>query len=110
MRRLFRVLGLTLALTGAGRQEPATITGRVTNAQGQPSAATVTLVGTTFTTTTDAEGRYRLTEVPPRHYTLSVQSRGGAYATRHVRLTAGANATVNVVVGVQARGDPPRQP
>jgi len=112
MTRLAMAGMLALALSaGAPIQEPATLSGRVTNAQGAPpSAATVTLVGTTFSATTDFDGRYRISGIPPRHYTMSVQSRDGSYVSRHVSLAPGQNATVNVVVGIRPGGSTVRQP
>ena len=102
MSRVALMLVLALALP-LSAQEPATVTGRVTISQGAPENATVTLVGTTFTTTTDGSGRYRLTGVPPRQYTISVQSRGGSYTSRTVRLTPGATVTMNIALGVRVR-------
>ena len=57
---------LALFSVGAGAQAPVTVSGVVTTrADGLAvPGATVTLVGTTVTTTTDNDGRYRM-EIPP---------------------------------------------
>jgi len=59
------------------RENPATIVGRVGNAATGSSleGASVTLEGTTFGTTTERDGTYRL-QVPPGNYSLAVTYTG----------------------------------
>jgi len=67
MRRAIAILGLcALFSVGLAAQTPTAITGVVTTkADGLPvPGATVSLVGSDVTATTDNDGKYRL-EVPP---------------------------------------------
>ena len=69
------------------------IGGRVTNATSQPVAdASVSLVGTGFTTLTDADGRFVLGMLPGGTYTLRVQS---GPTTRNVPITIPATVGNN---------------
>lgn len=81
LRALVRTLGvLALAVFGAATASAqfGKIDGRVKNAAGAPisPAATVSLVGQTFTTTTNKDGYYFFLNVPSGIYTISVTAIG----------------------------------
>jgi TonB-linked SusC/RagA family outer membrane protein len=72
-----------------------TVTGRVTDANGEGlPGATVAVVGATRGTTSDVEGRYRL-EVPGTSATLAIAYTG--YKTVNVQVTS-ANPVVDVIM------------
>ena len=98
------------ASTPLAAQEPATVTGRVTNAAGAPeSAVTVRINALTVGTTTAADGTYRLV-VPAsrlqaaRQVTITASRVGLAPQSRTVTLTPGATLTQNFQLGSEALG------
>lgn len=54
--------------------------------------ASVSLLNTTAGATTDGEGRFRIANIPPGHYTLKVSAVGYATITRNVLLGEGETA------------------
>jgi TonB-dependent SusC/RagA subfamily outer membrane receptor len=90
---------------GAVAQRAGTIRGRVTDAQsGEPlSVVQVTVVGTTFSAVTDADGQFVITDVPTGLYTLRAQRLGYADGNReNVRVTDGATLTVDFALRTAA--------
>jgi iron complex outermembrane receptor protein len=117
------VVALVLPCVFAPPPRPAlaqtgTISGRVTDTEGQPVAgASVRIEAQFLSATTDADGRYRLVRVPPGTHTVLVRMIGYRPATREVALGPGAEvrldvaleatplrlAPIDVVVGSRAR-------
>jgi Ca-activated chloride channel family protein len=103
---LFTLLAL-LATRTASAQEPATVTGRVTNAQGQPEAAVlVRIESLNVGATTAADGMYRLAIPGARiHPGLAVQitaSRQGlSPVSRSITVSPGAVVTQNFQMATQ---------
>ena len=111
MRQLSRVIALLMAVALAPvsllAQEPATITGRVTGAQGDAEAGvSVRIEALGVGTTTDAQGSYRLV-VPAARIgagqtaQITASRQGLATVTRPVTLAPGANLTQNFTLGAQ---------
>jgi hypothetical protein len=117
--RLFTILCLTLALGGAAMAQEMTgsIEGTVKDSQGNlVPGVTITADGVTLgftrSTTSDNQGRYILTQVPPGKYKLTASptagfgeavigevqvNLGSATAVNFTLQAAGTSATVNVV-------------
>jgi len=60
--------------------------------------ATVSLVGTAYSTTTASDGTFTLLDVPPGNYTMMVSAGNFDAATVPVTVTAGASAAPNVAL------------
>jgi TonB-linked SusC/RagA family outer membrane protein len=117
------LVGAALALpAGATAQtQQGTISGTVIDqASGQPiSGARVGVVGATFVTQTNAEGRYTLGRIPTGTVTLRVSAIGYAAATPSVSVAAGEIVAQNVALRLQpfsldevvvtATGDAPKR-
>ena len=86
------------------RTQGGAVTGRVTDAKtGQAIVgARVELVGTRWRTTTDQNGAYKLAEVTPGSYTLTVSRIGYAKQSQAVIVAVGQEATVEVRLEVSA--------
>src|SRR5688572_12909589 len=107
-RRLIAVLiAAALAPVSLLAQEAATVTGRVTNAQGQPEAAVlVRIESLSAGATTGADGTYRLvipgTRVRAGQAVQITASRQGlSPVSRSVTLSPGANLTQNFTMAQQ---------
>lgn len=106
VRALFPLLVL-LFTRAAAAQEPATITGRVTNAQGQPEAAVlVRIEALNAGASTGADGAYRLVipgaRIRPGHAVQITASRAGlAPVSRSITLSPGAVVTQNFQMTAQ---------
>jgi len=104
------VVAAATASAPLAAQEPATITGRVTNAAGAAeNAVTVRINALNVGTTTASDGTYRLVVPASRlgagqQVTLTASRVGLASATRTVTLTPGASLTQNFQLGAQALG------
>jgi TonB-linked SusC/RagA family outer membrane protein len=84
-------------------QERGTITGRVTDENGQPLAgAQVAVQGTELRAVTNAQGQYRLVNVPAGSRTLRVGQIGREAAERTVTVAAGETATANFALPAAA--------
>ena len=95
-RRTALVLGLLAGSAGLLAAQ-GTVVGRVTD-QANGSAlvgARIVAVGTSPTTLTNADGRYRLTGVPAGTAQIRASQIGYASSTKPVAVTAGAEATEN---------------
>jgi len=81
-----------------------TIVGRVTDTRsGVPvTTAQVTVTGTSLGAVVDAEGRFRIANVPPGTYEVRARSIGYQPATATVTATADASATVNLTMSESA--------
>ena len=97
---------LALFSVVAAAQTPVTVSGVVTTrADGLPvPGATVTLVGTTVSTTTDNDGRYRL-EIPPAlasagRVQIKVEGLGLPAKTVDVQLTPAGSITADVALSL----------
>jgi TonB-dependent starch-binding outer membrane protein SusC len=79
-----------------------TVTGRVTDSRsGAPvTSAQVRIVGTTLGAAVDAEGRYRVANVPAGAHEISARTIGYEPTTAPFTLTAGGTATVNLTMTV----------
>jgi len=104
------VVAAATASTPLAAQEPATVTGRVTNAAGAPeSAVTVRISALATGTTTAQDGTYSLV-VPAsrlqsaRQVTITASRVGLAPQSRTVTLVPGASLTQNFQLGAQALG------
>lgn len=109
LRRLIAVMiAAGLAPASLQAQEAATITGRVTNAQGQPEAAVlVRIESLNVGATTGADGNYRLVVPAARvragqAVRISASRQGLSTVVRAVTLAPGANLTQNFSLGAQA--------
>lgn len=101
--RLFWVLLLLLAVPVASMAAGAKISGKVTDANtGEPlPGANVFIVGTAMGAATDQNGHYVIENVPPGRYTVQVSFIGYQPASRTVRVTSGAEVTVNFGLRMQ---------
>jgi iron complex outermembrane receptor protein len=99
---------LTCVATASGLWRPAaaarsgsdarTLSGRVTDAGGNPvPQATVRLIEIKRTATTDNDGKYSITQIPPGSYTLSFRVIGYAPQVRKVTVST-ADVTVDVTL------------
>jgi hypothetical protein len=94
-RRVACVLSLAAALTGSGRtaaqQATASFTGRLVNRETRApiEGATVVLVGTAGTATSDSGGRFRYAEVSPGDHRLEARAIGYAKGVWVVSLAPG---------------------
>lgn len=88
---------LATRLADAQGQQPATITGRLTDAtSGQPiAAAQVIVVGTSFGTQTNSEGQYTIRGLRPGSTEVRALRVGFAEQRQTVTVTAGETATLN---------------
>ena len=87
-----------LLIPAAGQaQDTGAMAGTVTDARsGEPRAdVNVVVVGTLAGATTDAEGRFEITDVEPDTYTVEVSSAGYRTARRAVDVVAGETVEVN---------------
>ena len=77
---------------------PGSVTGTVRDdaTEAPIEGATVSLLSTSFTTTTDAGGEYSLTEVPPGSYTLRVMATDYVGGDTPVTVSPGAETVENV--------------
>lgn len=92
-------LGALLGLAGGAQaQQSGAVAGRVVDGASKAAlvGARVTVVGTSLTVATNAEGRYRLTGVPSGDQTVRVYQIGYAASTRPVSVTAGGSATLDL--------------
>src|SRR5881628_3468647 len=98
---LFVAAALTVPTLASAQQ--GTISGTVTDqTSGQPVVgAKVGVVGTTFITQTNAEGRYTLARIPAGVATLRVSAIGYAAATSSVTVADGATVTQDVSLKLQ---------
>jgi TonB-linked SusC/RagA family outer membrane protein len=101
-RRLIAVLiAATVAPATLAAQEAATVTGRVTNAQGQPEAAvSVRIESLNVGASTGADGNYRLVVPGARlragqSVTITASRQGLSPVSRTITLSPGANLTQN---------------
>src|SRR5688500_1951588 len=100
VRALFILLALLAARTAAA-QEAATVTGRVTNAQGQPAAAVlVRIESLNVGASTGADGNYRLVVPGARiragqSVNITASRTGLSPVSRTITLSPGANLSQN---------------
>ncbi len=99
-----RVFLLVLLAAAAARAQPAALSGTARDADGAAVAgASVYLSGTQRGTSTDADGRFRIGSVAPGAYRLVGSMVGYTPAVEDVRLGAGAEATVDLVLAPATR-------
>ena len=96
--------GGSVVLMKSGVQETGSVSGRVTDAKtGQGVAgARVMLDGTGFGTATNDTGGFRITNVPPGTYTVTVRRIGYAQGVGSVTVAADEGAVVDVRLEVSA--------
>jgi TonB-linked SusC/RagA family outer membrane protein len=94
----------TDATDGAAVPRVGVIRGRVTDEAGEPlDVVQVTVVGTTFSSVTNASGEYMILNVPPGLYTLRATRLGFAEGVReNVRVTDGGTVVVNIGLRMSA--------
>src|SRR6266436_4480786 len=97
------LVAAALALPAIASAQQGTISGTVTDqTSSQPIVgARVGVVGTTFVTQTNAEGRYTLARIPAGMATLRVSAIGYAAATPSVTVADGATVTHDVGLKLQ---------
>jgi hypothetical protein len=96
---------LLSALSGCGSgsgesdvaQTNGTVTGTVTNAGTGAPLSGATVAGTGFSTTTDSNGNFTLTGVPPGPQTLAVSRSGFTPATKAVTVVAGTSVSAGSI-------------
>src|SRR5690606_17827694 len=82
----------------AQQQQSSTVTGRITDAQGQPQAdATIRVLETGFVGSTDSNGRFNL-RLPAGNYTLVVKHLSFEELKQAITVRAGENLTLNLKV------------
>src|SRR5947208_139660 len=87
------MLGASLVASGD------TLSGRVVDRDGRAVAgATVVLVELHRVAITPADGTFRLADVPPGRYTVSVRGLGFAPSARHVSVTGGGPSTLDITL------------
>ena len=87
------MLGASLVASGD------TLSGRVVDRDGRAVAgATVVLVELHRVAITPADGTFRLADVPPGRYTVSVRGLGFAPSARHVSMTGGGPSTLDITL------------
>jgi outer membrane receptor protein involved in Fe transport len=81
-----------------------TVTGRVTDAKTKQAIAgtVVWLEGTRWRASTDADGRYRLTDVTAGTYTLNVRRIGYARRTQSITVAAGEEVSADIALEASA--------
>ncbi len=91
--------GLLWALVAGGpafAQQTGTLTGTVTDTQGQPlTGANVVLAGTQKGTAAGADGSYRITNIPVGEYTVRVSFVGYQAVEREITIEGGSTRTQN---------------
>jgi TonB-linked SusC/RagA family outer membrane protein len=88
---------------GAWAQATGRVTGRVTDAAGQPLAgASVAVVGTSLVTPSGQDGSFTLTGVPAGAHTVKATLLGYTEQTREVSVVAGQAASVDFQLATQA--------
>lgn len=107
IRRLFLPGIVLAALVFAATPvlaQTGTIVGRVTDTRsGVPvTTAQITVTGTSLGAVVDADGRFRIANVPPGTYEVRARSIGYQPATATVTATADASATVNLTMSETA--------
>ena len=101
-RHSLLALGLLSGLAGALAAQGGIISGRVTDqADGRPLVgARVVVMGTSFTTSTNAEGRYRIPGVPAGAQQVRASQIGYASGTKPVTVTDQGTATVDFTLAL----------
>jgi iron complex outermembrane recepter protein len=100
-RRLIGLLALCLFFCAelASAQTTGSITGRVVSGSGGGLAGiTVKLEETAQTATTDADGRFAISNLPPGKYTLTIAGGGFVPLRREVEIKAGETATQDALL------------
>lgn len=97
-------LALTIAVPRhALAQATGQLSGRVASVDGRPlSGATVSLVGTSRGSLTDAQGEFTITAAPVGSHTVSASYIGYAQASQGVTVASGETATLNFTLEPQA--------
>jgi TonB-linked SusC/RagA family outer membrane protein len=100
--RVLVLAGAFLGLTAATLAAQGTVTGTVTDrGNGQALVgARVQVIGTNITGTTNAEGRFRFTNVPPSEQTVRVIALGYAAQNQVVTVAAGQTATLDFALSL----------
>src|SRR5512133_2396068 len=101
------MLGALFIVGGAASQlraQTGTIVGQVTDARStQPLALTaITVEGTRLGTTSDADGRYRIANVPVGRHSLAARRIGYVIVRQTVTVAANAEATANFTLEAAA--------
>ncbi len=110
--RTAALLLLTLVLLAGCKEDSGTLTGVVTDDYGAPVAgATVVLDGTDYSATTDADGRYTITDIEPGAYTVTGTAAGYDLELQHdVAVGGGETVELNLAASSKDYWDVPRKP
>src|SRR5262245_47587232 len=99
------LIPLVLASSPLAAQNGGTVTGRVSNAAGQPlPSAQVYLVGTGLGTLTGANGRYTIVNVPAGSYRMRAELIGNRTAEQAINVQAGQTVTQDFSLAEEALG------
>jgi TonB-linked SusC/RagA family outer membrane protein len=99
----FLLLVFALLLSAIALAQQTTVTGKVTNERGEPLAdASINAKGTSATTTSDAEGNFRL-NVPKKSNTLVVSFVG--METKEVTIAGQSNIQVSLTAAISGLSD-----
>lgn len=102
LRSALAILAMLICAAPSFAQDNAasfgSIAGRVLSNDGGVPFAHVAVKGTARSTVADAQGRFRLANLPPGTYTLLFSSMGFATSTASARVQADAPATVDVTL------------
>ena len=97
------LIALLSALSGCGSGESdvgqtnGTVTGTITNARTGATLSGATVAGTGFSTTTDSNGNFTLTGVPPGPQTLTVSRSGFSTTMKAVTVMAGETVSAGTI-------------
>ena len=100
MKRIFMVLLVMLAVSLCAYAQDPHIIGHVTDKKTQEHVpfVTIRLVGTSYVTSTDATGHYKLTNIPDGFYNIEASSVGYITVTQAISVKNNTTQTVNFIM------------
>ena len=97
MKKHLLLLCMFLFAIHANAQNASTISGRVVTPDGQPlESATVSLKGTKYSTSTNTDGYYQLSNIPAGKYTLIFSGLGFKKINKDIEVKSGAQLELNL--------------
>lgn len=92
MKQFYLFLFFTLIISVSVRAQNGTIVGKITGSDKNPIiGATIKLQKTSLGTSTDTNGDYKISDIPPAIYTISVTKVGAQSLKKEVVINAGVN-------------------